>query len=84
MAITAQDLYDRREEYGEIDGQELHNIFRAILGSPSPAGRTAIKAEALRDYASSLRSSYAAHRAGGTVGAEYLLDEAAFCEAFLR
>lgn len=82
--ITAQDLYDRRDEYGEIDGNDLHNTFRAICGDPSPAGRTPIDPSCLVEHAASLRASYDRHTAGGIVGAEYLLDTAKFCEAFVR
>jgi hypothetical protein len=85
IMITAQDLYDRRDEYGEIDGQELHSIFALVCdGDPSPAGRTPIDPQALTAHAHALRETYAAHKDGGTVGAEYLLDEARFCEAFTR
>lgn len=82
--MTAQDLYDRRDEYGEIDGNALHSIFALVAGDPSPAGRTPIDPNALEVHAQALRETYAAHKANGGVGGEYLLHEAAFCEAFVR
>lgn len=82
--ITAQDLYDRRDECGEISGDDLHAIFALVIGDPSPAGRTPIDPQALAIHANALRETYAAHKASGTVGAEYLLTEAAFCEALTR
>ena len=53
--ITAQGLYDRREEYAEIDGNDLHKLFDAVTGDPSPAGRTIIDAEARAEYAEQSR-----------------------------
>jgi hypothetical protein len=82
IPLTAQDLYDRRDERGEIDGRELHEIFQAICGDPSPTGRTAIDTEALRSYAAGQRGLYAAHKASGGVGGEYLISVASFCESF--
>lgn len=82
MSLTAQQLYDRREMRGEINGQELHAIFAAVCDDPSPPGRTPIGRAALRTYASEQRALYAAHKRSGGRGGEYLLDIAAFCEAF--
>lgn len=82
--MKAQALYDRRERLGEIDSQDLHRIFQAVLNDPSPAGRKEIDREALRAYAADMRAVYAAHRQSGTIGAEYLLDVAKFCEAFVN
>jgi hypothetical protein len=37
--ITAQALYDEREEFARISGTDLHDVFRFLLdGEPSPAG----------------------------------------------
>lgn len=83
--IKAQDLYNRRDEHGEIDGQQLHGIFALVCnGDPSPAGRTQIDPQLLAIHAQALRETYAAHKANAEVGGEYLLSEAAFCEAFTR
>lgn len=81
--IRAQYLYDRRRALGEIDGQDLHDIFRAVCDDPSPTGSTPISPATLRTYADEMRASYAAHKASGTRSAEYLLDVATFCERFL-
>jgi hypothetical protein len=70
--ITAQDLYDRREEYAEISGTDLHELFQTLTGDPSPDGRTPISAAALSAHAADCR-------AGRNAG-----DVAAFCEAFIR
>ncbi len=80
--ITAQDLYDRRDERGEIEGTELHEVFQFVCGEPSPTGRVEIDTAALSVYASVQRQSYASHKAAGGVGGEYLLDVAKFCESF--
>jgi hypothetical protein len=83
--ITAQDLYDRRDERGEIDGQQLHGIFALVCdGEPSPAGRTPIDPQRLIIHAKALRETYAAHKVNAGGGGEYLLHEAAFCEAFVN
>lgn len=81
--FTAQHLYDRREQYGEIDGNDLHAIFATVCDDPSPTGRTSISTAALAAYAADMRAAYAAHQASGTRGTAYLLDIAAFCEAFV-
>lgn len=83
VELDAQHLYDARELYGQISGQELHEVFLAVCGDPSPSGRTKIDLQALRGYASAQRSLYAAHKQRGGVGGEYLLDIAGFCEAFI-
>lgn len=70
--ITAQDLYDRREEYGEISGNDLHDLFQALTGDPSPTGRTSIDASRLDAYAAGCRAGQ---------NAEHI---ARFCEAFTR
>jgi hypothetical protein len=81
MTITAQQLYDRRSARAEIDGNDLHKIFRAVCGGePSPSGSTRISADALRTYAQQQRETYAAHKANGGVDGKYLLDVARFCE----
>lgn len=82
--MKAEQLYNRRDERGEIDGQELHAIFQAVCDDPSPAGKTEISAEALASYAKGQRDLYAAHKASGGIGGEYLLSVASFCEAFIR
>ena len=79
--MNAQNLYDRRDEFGEIDGRDLHALFEAVCGEPSPAGRTPIDATALAAYAAERRATYAAHVASGGVGGRDLLDVADFCEA---
>ena len=68
--ITAQDLYDRRDEYGEIDGCDLHKLFQELTGDPSPAGRTPIDAAQLAQIAAESRAI------GDT-------DTARFCGAFV-
>lgn len=82
--ITAQDLYTAREHTAAIDGNELHELFAAVCGGPSPAGRTEIDTAALADYAAGQRSLYAAHRASGGIGGEYLLSVADFAASFAR
>lgn len=84
--ITAQQLYDRREALGEIDGKELHDIFRAVCNEPSPSGRKEIDPRYLRLYAQRCRLNAEAYRIspGALKGAEQpFIDVAAFCEAFL-
>lgn len=39
ITITAQFLYDLRTFTGFISGTELHDLFRQLLGNPSPSGR---------------------------------------------
>lgn len=46
--MKAQELYDCRERYADIDGTDLHWLFEQLSGDPSPAGRTPIDAAALR------------------------------------
>ena len=46
--MTAQTLYDARDEHGDIDGKDLHWLLQQLTGDPSPAGRTPIDAAALR------------------------------------
>ena len=46
--LTAQTLYDIRDEHGDIDGNDLHWLFQRLTGDPSPAGRTPIDAPLLR------------------------------------
>lgn len=72
MMITAQDLYDRRDEYAEISGNDLHELFQILTGDPSPAGRTRIDATKLAAYAADCRAGQNAD------------DMARFCEAFTR
>lgn len=55
--LTAQALYDRREERGEIDGTDLHSLFADICGDPSPAGRTLIDVDTLAQYAAECRAA---------------------------
>jgi len=69
--ITAQQLYDRREQFGEISGTDLHEIFQAVCGDPSPAGRTPIDLAALEDYSLRCREGQ---------NAECIAE---FCEAFV-
>lgn len=45
--MTAQTLYDIRDEFGDIDGLDLHWLFEQLTGDPSPAGRTLIDVETL-------------------------------------
>lgn len=40
--MKAQQLYDIREEFGHIDGMQLHRLFQELTGDPSPSGRTEI------------------------------------------
>lgn len=48
--FTAQDLYDCQEEFGDISGTDLHDLFRFLCGGePSPAGRTPISTLKLLD-----------------------------------
>lgn len=54
--MKAQDLYDRRDIYGEISGSDLHDLFNALIGDPSPAGRTPIDPAALAAYADDCRA----------------------------
>jgi hypothetical protein len=70
--ITAQDLYDRRDEHAEIDGRDLHQIFQIVTGDPSPVGRTPIDAGKLTAYAADCRAGQNANHI------------ARFCEAFTR
>jgi hypothetical protein len=82
--ITAQQLYDLRERDGEIDGNDLHELFRAVCdGEPSPSGATQIDPVRLTAYAEELRAGYAAHKASGGRGGEYLLDAVKFAERFI-
>lgn len=78
--MIAQNLYDARDEFGMIDGNDLHELFQAVCGDPSPAGQTPIDAAALADYAADQRALYAAHKASGGVGGEYLLSVADFAD----
>jgi hypothetical protein len=56
--ITAQDLYDRRDERGEISGTDLHEMFRKLLdGEPSPRGRTVIDPARIEKVAALYRDS---------------------------
>lgn len=56
--MTAQDIYDRQ---GEIGGEAVHYILQELTGDPSPAGRTPIDVEALRQLAADLGSLQAQH-----------------------
>lgn len=57
--ITAQVLYDARDQYAIISGLELHDLFRAVCGGePSPAGRTPISIAALRQAAAEMGEDY--------------------------
>ncbi len=47
--INAQLLYDLREQVMPISGTELHEIFNALLGDPSPSGKTIIEVRALEE-----------------------------------
>lgn len=78
MLIPAQVLYDERERAAAISGSDLHDLFRAVCGDPSPSGRVLISRDRLRAYAQELRETYAAHRATDGVGGQYLLDIAEF------
>ena len=40
--MTAQQLYDWRDETGAISGTDLHMLFQELIGDPSPAGNTPI------------------------------------------
>jgi hypothetical protein len=79
--ITAQALYDRREELAEIDGNDLHALFEVLTGDPSPAGATPISADGLRAYAEEAVEMYNAHVNGGGRGGKYLIAVANFCDA---
>ena len=39
---NAQQLYNWREQTGEISGSDLALLFQELTGDPSPAGRTPI------------------------------------------
>lgn len=77
MIITTEDLYNARDEFQTISGTELHELFQAVCGDPSPAGRTPIDAAALAAYAADLRA--APQDPIGT-----LAGIARFAESFLR
>ena len=47
--ITAQAIYDWREEEAVVDGIFMHNMFRKLLGEPSPSGYRSIDVKTLRD-----------------------------------
>lgn len=82
--MKAQDLYDLRDETGLISGTDLHEVFQAVCGEPSPAGMRDISPGKLEAYASDLRAAHAAHKANGGRGGNYLLDIAMFCESATR
>lgn len=42
MKITAQTLYDLRDETEMIDGTGLHALFTFLCGEPSPRGATLV------------------------------------------
>lgn len=48
--MIAQVLYDTRENTAQISGSDLHILFYAICGEPSPAGRTEIDVNMLAVY----------------------------------
>lgn len=45
--ITAQAIYDERDEFAQFSGTAMHALFEEVLGEPSPAGRTPISVDAL-------------------------------------
>ena len=45
--MTAQQLYDWRDETGAISGTDLHMLFQELIGDPSPSGHVAIPIAAL-------------------------------------
>ena len=47
MKIKAQMLYDLRTMTGFISGDDLHNLFRDVLGEPSPSGYMEFEVSAL-------------------------------------
>ena len=47
MKIKAQMLYDLRTMTGFISGDDLHNLFREVLGEPSPSGYMEFEVSAL-------------------------------------
>lgn len=49
--MIAQELYDWRDETGAISGLDLHELFQALTGDPSPVGRTKISLDKLRTLA---------------------------------
>lgn len=49
--MTAQQLYDWREETSAISGMDLHMLFQELVGDPSPRGKTEIDVDKLRDLA---------------------------------
>lgn len=49
--LTAQKLYDWREETAVISGTELAQLFQELTGEPSPVGRTPISLSKLIDLA---------------------------------
>ena len=42
MKIKAQDMYDIREASGICSGTDLHDLFREVLGEPSPSGKKVV------------------------------------------
>lgn len=48
--MIAQVLYDKRETSAQISGSDLHILFYAVCGEPSPAGRTEIEISKLVAY----------------------------------
>jgi hypothetical protein len=85
--ITAQDLYDRRDETGEISGNDLHEIFEAICGDPSPAGRTPISRASLAAHAQRVRANIVQDPVGSQEAiaqfCESLLDDIADAQVYL-
>lgn len=47
--VSAQDLYDLREMTGFISGQDLHELFDAVVGEPSPSGYRPVNVLALTE-----------------------------------
>jgi hypothetical protein len=48
--LRAQDLYDLRELTGFISGEELHEVFRDLVGDPSPNGRRVIPKRKIKSH----------------------------------
>jgi len=47
--MRAQLLYDRRDQFAEVSGSDLHELFRFLCdGDPSPSGAVDIPDDRLR------------------------------------
>lgn len=57
--LTAQTLYDWREQTGAMSGADLHELFRDLYdGEPSPSGRWELPMGRLRELAEQHADTY--------------------------